>query len=504
VVTGCILALVRCEELANGRSILGNGALILGIVEGATLLGWRLTQLPKSQALEFLLVSPLRPRRLFLAEALVGMSRLALATLSGLPIFAALAGAGYLDPLDLVPLLVMPWTWGVFAGLTLTVWAYEPLSVRRWGERVVLGLILLYLVVGVLAGEHLKEWLSVLPGEAERWIFNGFLAFHRFNPFALMQAWMAEEAVGIWKPLAWLQLGAILALGILLWRCARRLQGHFHELHYLPATDPMAARRASVGDRPLTWWSVRRVMRYSGRINFWLVGGFGILYAAYTVAGDRWPAWLGRAVFETCDRFGGLAGLTAALVVLAAVPAAFQYGLWDSNAQDRCRRLELLLLTHLQPEDYWHAAASAAWKRGRGYFGVAVLLWLAAILSGQAEVLQIWAAGAAGVLLWGLYFALGFRAFSRGLQANGLGMVLTLGVPLLAFGLSQANWLILAQLLPPASVHGAAVRLPSPSWALGPVLAGGMALSMSRHSLWRCDRELRRWYEQHHGSKVMS
>src|SRR5262245_54293000 len=35
--------------------------LIAGIVEGAWLLGWRLAQLPKSQALEFLLVTPLRP-----------------------------------------------------------------------------------------------------------------------------------------------------------------------------------------------------------------------------------------------------------------------------------------------------------------------------------------------------------------------------------------------------------------------------------------------------------
>src|SRR5207249_159790 len=40
---------------------LGNVLLIAGIVEGALLIGWRLTQLPKSQALEFLLVSPLRP-----------------------------------------------------------------------------------------------------------------------------------------------------------------------------------------------------------------------------------------------------------------------------------------------------------------------------------------------------------------------------------------------------------------------------------------------------------
>src|SRR5581483_10122060 len=56
--------------------------LVAGIVEGATLVGWRLTQLPKSQALEFLLVSPVQPRRILYAEAAVGLSRLALITLA--------------------------------------------------------------------------------------------------------------------------------------------------------------------------------------------------------------------------------------------------------------------------------------------------------------------------------------------------------------------------------------------------------------------------------------
>ena len=71
------------------------------------------------------------------------------------------------------------------------------------------------------------------------------------------------------------------------------------------------------------------------------------MYAAYIVAGDAWPDWLGSQVFVTFDQMGGVPAMAAALVVLAAVPAAFQYGLWDSSAQDRCRRLELLLLTDL-------------------------------------------------------------------------------------------------------------------------------------------------------------
>ena len=80
---------------------------------------------------------------------------------------------------------------------------------------------------------------------------------------------------------------------------------------------------------------------------------------------------------------GGVPGLATALVVLAAVPAAFQYGLWDSNTQDRCRRLELLLMTELGARDYWSAAAAAAWKRGRGYFFVALVLWLAGAIAGK-------------------------------------------------------------------------------------------------------------------------
>ena len=67
----------------------GTCYLVTDFVEGATLVGWRLTQLPRSQALEFLLASPLRPGRVLLAEALVGLAQLGLVTLSGLPVLAA-------------------------------------------------------------------------------------------------------------------------------------------------------------------------------------------------------------------------------------------------------------------------------------------------------------------------------------------------------------------------------------------------------------------------------
>src|SRR5262249_19163823 len=151
-----------------------------------------------------------------------------------------------------------------------------------------------------------------------------------------------------------------------------RLKGHFHDRHYSPIIEASHQRslvpsaspptkdsptkqpepipgcpdrepprplsgprgdRGTIGHRPLSWWAVRRVTEYSGRVNLWLAGGFGILYAAYVLAGTHWPPWLGRIVFEITDSKGGISMLTTGLVLLAAAPAAMQYGLWDSNAQ---------------------------------------------------------------------------------------------------------------------------------------------------------------------------
>src|SRR5206468_9135374 len=138
--------------------------------------------------------------------------------------------------------------------------------------------------------------------------------------------------------------------------------------------------------------------------------------------------------------------------------------------------LELLLLTGLTGRDYWDAAAAAAWRRGRGYFAVAVILWLAAAVAGRATVAQVTAALAAAVTLWGLSFVLGFRAFARGRQANGLGSLLTLGLPLFTAALAKGGWPMLAALTPPGSVYYALVAEPSWAWAIGPAVYGSAAL----------------------------
>lgn len=485
-------------------SLLGQLLLVTGIVEGAILIGWRLTQLPKSQALEFLLVSPLRPWNLFLAEAFVGLGRLALVTLSGVPLLLLLVEEGKIDQVDVMALLLMPFTWGAVTGIGLPAWAYEPLRVRRWAERILGMCIIFYLVIGIVVGENLLRWVQWLPEDLGRWFLNSFEAFHRYNPFAVMEYWLKGEFILAKDRFVGLQVCATAAVVLLVARAGSRLKGHFDERHYRPALDPSRGNRGPVGDRPLAWWAVRRVTEYSGRVNLWLAGGFGSAYAIYTVAEPWWPPWLGRLAFVFFDqRLGGIPGLATAIVILAAVPAAFGYGFWDSNTQERCRRLEFLLLTRLGGRDYWEAAAAAAWRRGRGYFAVAVLLWTSAGVAGKIGILELAVALAAAVILWWFYFALGFRAFLRGRHANGLGMLLTLGLPILTYALHQADLPMLAGLLPPGSVYFPAAGALPFYWPFGPTLCGFLALAVGRRTLARCDPELRRWYDLHHGQKVL-
>ena len=479
---------------------LGNTLLVAGIVEGALLIGWRLAQLPKSQALEFLLVTQLQPSRFLLAEALVGVWRLLLVTATGVPFLGFLWATGSIDGFDAITLLAMPFAWGLVTGLGLTAWAYEPVEVRVWGERLMLVGVLFYLVIGVLVGENLPRWLNLFPRFLSNWMLATLLAFHEFNPFGAMRSAMLESSAAVGGRIAFVTLLGLAIAGVCLYRAMIRLLPHFHDLHYRPALLNDHRPRPRVGNRPLSWWAVKRVGNYSGRINLWLAAGFTLAYSAFLLAGTSWPHWLGKNVFLTFETMGGVPMLTTALVLLAAVPAAFQYGLWDSNAQDRCRRLELLLLTDLDGRAYWEAAFAAAWQRGRGYFGLAGLLWLVGWWTGVFTLGQALAAASAGVVVWGLYFALGFWSFSRGSQANTLGTVLTLILPLATFVAFRLGLADIASWLPPGSIFF--VNDGSPLWPVGPIAAGLVALFLARFSLWRCDASLRRWYNLHHGVKV--
>lgn len=479
---------------------IGNTLLIAGIVEGALLIGWRLTQLPKSQALEFLLVTQLQPSRFLLSEALVGIWRLTLVTLTGVPFLTYLWFVGSLDRFDASIILAMPLAWGLVTGLGLAAWAYEPLEVRVWGERFAILGVLVYLVVGVLVGETLPRWLNLFPPLFSKMMLGALLAFHEFNPFGAMRAVMLDPADSWVRAIVVTLLGFGIA-GVCLYRAMIRLLPHFHDLHYRPALLKDDRPRPKVGNSPLSWWAVKRVSNYSGRINLWLAGGFTLVYSAFLLAGPAWPEWLGKNVFLTFETMGGIPMLTTALVLLASVPAAFQYGLWDSNAQDRCRRLELLLLTDLEGRAYWDAAFAAAWQRGWGYFVLAGILWMVGWATGSFSFAQALAAAAAGVALWGLYFSLGFWSFSTGAQANTLGLVLTLLAPLATYVAFRLGWDHIAEWLPPGSLYFA--RTSSPLWALGPVAVSISTLAISRYLLSHCDASLRQWYDRNHGMKVI-
>jgi hypothetical protein len=492
-----------CYRPALAGAMVGYVLLTAGIVEGAILIGWRLSQLPKSQALEFLLVSPLRPAGVFLGEATVGLARLAMISFSSLVVLVFFVLAGYLDWIDVGPLIFMPWTWGAITGLGLTAWAYEPVIVRRWGERFMMLMIGIYLVVGVLAGEHLKEWIAWLPPVLARLVLDSVLGFHHYNPFAVLHFWFTDDLAATWDTMLWVESLALGAVLLLLGRCAWRLRGHFHDHHYRPFSEARGGNRGTPGDHPLSWWAVRRVTEYAGRANLWAAGGFGILYAVYTLAGPAWPSWLGSSVFKIFDDSGGVPVWATALVVLSAVPAAFQYGLWDSNTHDRCLRLELLLLTGLTARDYWNAAAAAAWIRGRGYFFVACVLFLSAVIARIVTPLQGVAAVAGGGLLWALYFAVGFRAFTRGMEANRMGLALTIGLPIAVFVLTKIGWSFFAACLPPGAVYYAAQSGESVAWLFGMVLSGALALVIGRRAIHSCDHQLRLWYEQHHGRAIL-
>ncbi len=482
----------------------GQIALVLGIVEGASLVGWRLTQLPKSQALEFLLVSPLRPPRVFLAEALVGIGRFALVSLSGFPVLLVMVLQGLVIPADLWPLALMPFEWGVVAALGLTVWAYEPLAIRRVGEVIGLLGVLFYLVVGILAGEKLQMWITELPPAIGEWVYIWVMRVFHENPFGVSRNWfmLQEGPESQWPNFVAVSLIGVGFLFLFGFRAAFRLRGHFHDRHYKPLETNRVDQSALIGERPLSWWAVRRVMEYSGRVNVYLAGGFCLLYAAFIVAGDNWPSWMGQVPFLIFESWGGPATVAASMCVLAAVPAAFQFGLWDPTISDRCKRLELLLLTDLTGNDYWHASLSAAWKRGRSYLWIAALLWVALAVSGRATWYQAVAAALGGLALWAFSFAVGFRAFSTGTQAGGVAMGLTLGLPILLFGLLRAKLDILAAFVPTAACYLPVRSGITWSWAVGFVVLLLATWGLTRRGLAHCDSGLRQWFDANQGRKA--
>ena len=501
---------------APNPTVFGYALLSLGLVEAAALVGWRLSQMPKSQALEFLLVSPVQPKRLFLAEALVGMTRFALVWFSALPVYLCLIVSGLLDVADLGPLFVMPFIWGLASAGCVTAWVYEPVIVRRLGEVLGFFAVLVYLVVGVLAAEHLMTWLAYLPTGLAKFLHGTIIGFHQLNPFGIVQYWFSNDSID-WiadeRYLIVLAMGAGLAL--ISWtRAAFRLKGHFHDRHYTGKHSDSRNNRDDAitfsqtifpykfTDKPLSWWAVRRVMEYSGRVNVYLAGGFSLVYSAYLMAGDNWPAWMGKLVFQLFAQWGGAPTVATALCVLAVVPAVFQFGLWDSTVQNRCKRLELLLLTEFNAWDYWHASLMAALKRGRAYLFISAWLWTALVISGAVPWYSAVASLLAAVALWMFGFALGFRSFSTGNQSSGLASMFTLGQPIALMGCIKYGYTAWADLIPLGLCHTPVTSGLTPLWGVTLIAMIGATVWMTRTGLKKCDGELRAWYDANQGKKA--
>jgi hypothetical protein len=211
---------------------------------------------------------------------------------------------------------------------------------------------------------------------------------------------------------------------------------------------------------------------------------------------------MGRAPFLIFELWGGPPMVAASMCVLAAVPAAFQFGLWDPTVADRCKRLELLLLTDLTAGDYWHASRAAAWRRGRDYFWIACIVWVALAVSGRAHWYQSLAAAAGGVALWAFSFAVGFRAFSTGTQAGGTASTLTLGFPLLLFALLQADLEPVAAFVPTAACYLPVRSGVTWAWAAGFATLIAATVVVARRGLAGCDANLRVWFDANQGRRA--
>jgi hypothetical protein len=339
-----------------------------------------------------------------------------------------------------------------------------------------------------------------LPWDLGSVVRNLVLGSHYWNPFTIVHRLARHrDGVGVELLLALAVAGAFAVLAAA--RMAWRLKDHYMERNYFVRHDPKAAR-AGIGAWPVTWWAVRRVNEYPGRANLYFAGGAAVLYAAFLVVGEaNWPSAFGRNLFAMYELLGGIPGLATGLAILAAVPAAYQYGLWDSSIPARCKRLENFLPTRLDVRDYLHAAARSSWNRGRGYLLASALLLIAGCWSRRLGATEMLLAGAASVALLGLHFAVGFRYFSRSRTGATLGFALTAGLPALAWGLGSQGLGSVALLTPPGAVfYATQAGIPWLDRLLPVALYAGLAALLLQDAWRRFDAELREWYDRCHGA----
>lgn len=481
---------------------LGLTLLFGGIISGGLLIGWRLTQLPKSRSLEPLLLAPVDSIHLMLGEQIVAVTYFGLIMLSSVPILVLCVSMQWMQPLDALVLFVIAFTWGSFAGLGLTWWTYEPERLRKWVEQIFGITMLVYVSTAVMFFERFLAWARGLPSGWGRWIHEVLLFIHTFNPFDLIFRIGWGMSSDIWFRFWALEGVALVGLTFFVLRSAYRLKNHYLDQNYRPRVERTRKGDLKIQDWPLRVWAILRVSQYSGRANVWLAWGIAVSYSAYMLMGTSWPAWMGKRIFISFDRVGGVPAVSTVFALLAAVPAAYQYGLWDNSIPERCRRLETFLMTKLTAWDYFDASVRAAWHRGQGYFFPATLLWIAYWYAGRLPTLALLCTLYCSVAIIISYMALGFSQFTRTSGNNAIGFVLTFLLPVVTWGVGEAGLKYVAAALP-----GGAIFFASSGKASGLELlyfAGvwSIWLSVSGFIHYRTirsfDHDLRDWYDRNH------
>lgn len=487
---------------------------LTAVVCGGFLTAWRVTQLPKSRSYEFYLLAPSSDWELLAGEVLAGMLRTTVVVLATAPLLVALWGAEWISGAGCLALLTVPLVAGWLSGLAMAVVAFEPLWFRRLVERLVLLVVLVYLVVFGLLGHFCMPTIvalwSKLTGTPVATFAQVGATTRYLNPFRLLGAVSSETEPGLLLRLAVVTAALVFVSALCFARLVMRLRKHYQEENYF---RPGERRKGSqrIGMNPLSWWTRRRVSQFRGNVNLYLTWTTLGLYSCWMMLEAHWPSWLAINQLLLIRTLGGEALLLVAALQLAVVPMAFLNGLWDSNSQQRVRRLELLLITPLAGREFLWASAMAAWTRGKGYLLGALGILMASLIAGRItglEAIGILGLGASYLLLC---FAVAFRNFARVESDQSVtvrGMVWSIGMPLLTFALFRVGNDMLAAATPLGAVF--IMALPTAEraawidgsmttvWTISGVIMAGCLIGaclLLRSALRNFEREIHTWFE---------
>jgi ABC-type transport system involved in multi-copper enzyme maturation permease subunit len=259
--------------------------LLLALATPAIVAG-AITDEKRRGTLQYLLATDLESRHILVGKLLARVGQVGMVALTGLPLFALLAGFGGLEPIGLLAVavaLIVPLFAVASMALLASVWCRQTRDA-----------VLATYVLGTLAG------LAV-------WGFSGWLRY--FNPlYVLEPAWEA------WRSLDLAELGRRLLLSSLCWGTLggvclalatwRLRPAYFAELEKVRpgATRWYAAVRVPVGDEPIRW----RERHVEG--------------LAPTPELRRLPQWLGVVLVA------GLTVCSSSLILLLSLPAGVSVG----------------------------------------------------------------------------------------------------------------------------------------------------------------------------------